>query len=64
MGAVPLHGLDPALHDRVTSARRGRAGNPWGHQLATSMLHEAGFGSVEIRDVEDDPVNSYYVCRR
>jgi len=28
------------------------------------MLHEAGFGSVEIRDVEDDPVNSYYVCRR
>jgi SAM-dependent methyltransferase len=39
-------------------------GTAWGHQLATSMLHEAGFGSVEIREVEADPVNSYYVCRR
>jgi hypothetical protein len=28
------------------------------------MLHQAGFGSVEIREVEDDPFNSYYVCRR
>ena len=39
-------------------------GTAWGHQLATSMLHQAGFGSVEIREVEDDPFNSYYVCRR
>lgn len=39
-------------------------GTMWGHQLATSMLHEAGFASVDVREIEDDPVNSYYVCRR
>ena len=39
-------------------------GTAWGHQLATSMLHEAGFGRVDVHDVEADPVNSYYVCSR
>jgi len=39
-------------------------GTAWGHQLATSMLHQAGFGKVEIREVDDDPFNSYYVCRK
>ena len=39
-------------------------GTAWGHELATSMLHEAGFGRVDVCDVEADPVNSYYVCSR
>lgn len=39
-------------------------GTAWGHELATSMLHEAGFTSVDINEVEDDPFNSYYVCRK
>jgi SAM-dependent methyltransferase len=39
-------------------------GTAWGEQLATSMLHAAGFANVDIRSVESDPFNSYYVCRR
>ena len=39
-------------------------GTAWGEQLATSMLHAAGFANVDIRSVEGDPFNSYYVCRR
>jgi SAM-dependent methyltransferase len=38
-------------------------GTAWGHQLATTMLADAGFTHVEIREVEDDPFNDYYLCR-
>ncbi len=37
-------------------------GTVWGRQLATSMLHEAGFGHVDIQEIEGDPFNDYYVC--
>jgi SAM-dependent methyltransferase len=39
-------------------------GTAWGQQLATTMLSDAGFTHVEIREVEDDPFNSYYLCRK
>jgi SAM-dependent methyltransferase len=39
-------------------------GTAWGHQLATTMLSDAGFNHVEIREVEDDPFNNYYLCRK
>jgi SAM-dependent methyltransferase len=39
-------------------------GTVWGRQLATSMLHEAGFADVQINELEDDPFNDYYVCRK
>jgi SAM-dependent methyltransferase len=39
-------------------------GTMWGVQLATSMLHDAGFASVDLVPVEADPVNAYYVCRK
>jgi SAM-dependent methyltransferase len=39
-------------------------GTAWGHQVATSMLRDAGFSQVEVREIEDDPFNSYYVCRK
>ncbi|MGG5752735.1 class I SAM-dependent methyltransferase [Zafaria sp. Z1313] len=38
-------------------------GTAWGRQLAGRMLGEAGFGSVEIVDVEADPFNVYFVAR-
>jgi SAM-dependent methyltransferase len=38
-------------------------GAVWGEQLATRMLHEAGFTHVAVHTVEDDPLNSYYVVR-
>lgn len=39
-------------------------GTMWGHQQATSILHEAGFARVDIRQVEDDPFNNFFVCRK
>ena len=39
-------------------------GTVWGRQLATSMLVDAGFGGVEVREVESDPINYYYIARK
>jgi hypothetical protein len=36
----------------------------WGRQLATSMLADAGFGDVQVREVESDPLNYSYVARK
>jgi hypothetical protein len=39
-------------------------GTAWGPQLATSMLADAGFGDVQVREIESDPINFYYVARK
>jgi hypothetical protein len=39
-------------------------GTVWGRQLATSMLAAAGFGDVQVREVESDPLHYYYSARR
>jgi SAM-dependent methyltransferase len=39
-------------------------GTVWGRQLATSMLAEAGFTDVAVYEVDGDPLNYYYVCRK
>jgi ubiquinone/menaquinone biosynthesis C-methylase UbiE len=39
-------------------------GTCWGRELATTMLADAGFGDVHVREVESDPVNLYYVARK
>jgi len=39
-------------------------GTVWGRQLATSMLSDAGFGDIQVNELEDDPFNDYYVCRK
>jgi SAM-dependent methyltransferase len=39
-------------------------GTVWGRQLATSMLAEAGFTDVAVYEVDGDPFNYYYVCRK
>lgn len=38
-------------------------GTCWGRELATSMLADAGFTDVDVREIESDPLNFYYVCR-
>ncbi|WP_109510002.1 class I SAM-dependent methyltransferase [Nocardioides speluncae] len=38
-------------------------GTVWGRQLASQMLAAAGFGQVDVHEVEHDPFNYYYVCR-
>lgn len=39
-------------------------GTAWGHQLATSMLTDAGFGEVQVTEIESDPFNIFYVARK
>ena len=39
-------------------------GAMWGQEVATRMLGEAGFPKVEVRELEHDPINLYYVARR
>ncbi len=38
-------------------------GTMWGIQKAQELLAEAGFTSVDVRNVEDDMQNAYYICR-
>ena len=39
-------------------------GTAWGAQTAVRMVGEAGFGNVEVKEIETDPFNSYYVATR
>ena len=35
-----------------------------GRQLAKSMLADAGFGDVNVSEIESDPFNNYYIARK
>lgn len=39
-------------------------GTAWGTQLATAMLADAGFGNVQVAEIESDPINNYYIARK
>ena len=39
-------------------------GSMWGRQLAMSMLADAGFENAEVREIDADPFNDYYVARK
>jgi hypothetical protein len=39
-------------------------GAMWGEQKAREMLTEAGFTQVEVKRIEDDLFNSYYVATK
>ncbi|MEO6197396.1 MAG: class I SAM-dependent methyltransferase [Dehalococcoidia bacterium] len=39
-------------------------GTCWGEELAKELLAEAGFSSVQTTQVEGDPINIYYICRK
>ncbi|MGH3361700.1 MAG: class I SAM-dependent methyltransferase [Nocardioides sp.] len=38
-------------------------GTVWGVQTAERMLREAGFSTVELHELEEDPFNAYFVAR-
>jgi 2-polyprenyl-3-methyl-5-hydroxy-6-metoxy-1,4-benzoquinol methylase len=49
----------------VSLAQSGEGlGAMWGRQTAERMLREAGFGSIEIRQLEHDIQNDYYIIRK
>lgn len=52
------------MHCMTVSLAAGGVGlgSMWGRQLATSMLIDAGFKNVEVREVETDPFNNYYIA--
>jgi 2-polyprenyl-3-methyl-5-hydroxy-6-metoxy-1,4-benzoquinol methylase len=54
------------MHCMTVSLAQGGAGlgTVWGEQLARQMLAEAGFGSVEVKSVEGDIFNSYFVATK
>lgn len=39
-------------------------GTCWGRERATAMLADAGFGDVEVREIDSDPINFYYVAHK
>ena len=39
-------------------------GTMWGEQKARELLAEAGFSDVDVKHVEGDFMNAYYVCRK
>ncbi|WP_163723012.1 class I SAM-dependent methyltransferase [Mycolicibacterium psychrotolerans] len=39
-------------------------GTCWGREQALSMLTDAGFSDVTVREIESDPINYYYVSRK
>ena len=48
----------------VSLAQNGEGlGACWGEEKARELLAEASFGSVQVSQVEGDPLNAYYVCR-
>jgi 2-polyprenyl-3-methyl-5-hydroxy-6-metoxy-1,4-benzoquinol methylase len=39
-------------------------GTVWGEQRARDMLREAGFDSVQVKRIDSDILNNYYVCEK
>jgi hypothetical protein len=49
----------------VSLAQNGAGlGTMWGKELATKMMKDAGFTSVEVKELEHDFINYYYVVTK
>ena len=65
------HSLAPYLYTvsclhcmTVSLALEGKGlGAMWGKELATQMLNDAGFSSVQVKELNHDPINYYYVSK-
>jgi 2-polyprenyl-3-methyl-5-hydroxy-6-metoxy-1,4-benzoquinol methylase len=48
----------------VSLAQNGEGlGAMWGREKAEELMHEAGFGSIDVHELPHDFQNYYYVCR-
>jgi ubiquinone/menaquinone biosynthesis C-methylase UbiE len=54
------------LHCMTVSLSQGGEGlgTMWGEQQALELLDEAGFSTVEVKHMEGDWFNNYFVCRK
>jgi hypothetical protein len=49
----------------VSLAQGGEGlGAMWGEQRARQMLADAGFAVLDVRRIEGDPVDQYFICAR
>jgi SAM-dependent methyltransferase len=62
---APLLFTVSTMHCTTVSLAQGGEGLGacWGEEKARELLTEAGFASVEVSQVEGDPLNACYVCR-
>lgn len=63
---APLLYTVSCMHCMTVSLAAGGAGlgAMWGRQQAESMLFDAGFGPVEVRELPHDMMNYWYVVRK
>lgn len=63
---APLIYAISVLHCMEVSLAEDGAGlgTAWGEQLACRMLGDAGFADIEVHEMQDDPFNLIYTCRR
>ncbi len=61
----PLLYTISCLHCMSVSLAQGGEGlgAMWGREQAEALFRAAGFGSVEVHELEHDPLNYWYVCR-
>jgi SAM-dependent methyltransferase len=63
---APMLYTTSTLHCMTVSLAEGGLGlgTMWGERKAREMLAAAGFTSVELREIEEDIVNNYYIARK
>jgi SAM-dependent methyltransferase len=61
----PLLYTISCLHCMTVSLARGGEGlgAMWGRERAQQLFRDAGFTDIEVRALEHDPQNAFYVCR-
>ncbi|MCA9402308.1 MAG: class I SAM-dependent methyltransferase [Candidatus Omnitrophica bacterium] len=63
--ATLLYAISTTHCMSVSLAQNGAGlGTMWGKELATKMFEEAGFSSVECKELEHDFINYYYIVRK
>jgi 2-polyprenyl-3-methyl-5-hydroxy-6-metoxy-1,4-benzoquinol methylase len=64
--AAPFLYTISTIHCTSVSLAQGGAGlgTVWGEELALEMLAQAGFSSVEVKQLPHDILNSYYIARK
>ena len=62
----PLLYTISCMHCMTVSLAQGGMGlgTMWGEQKARHMLTDAGFTSIDLKHVEGDIFNNYYIARR
>lgn len=63
--APMLYGISTFHCMTVSLALGGEGlGTMWGQQTAMELLREAGFADIDVKSVEGDIINAYYICRK